>query len=359
MSGDGYAPSPSKGAGIAVDAEFSREKMVMNIPAMQYSVSSLFRAELRLDVAEEPDVAIAATIVAPAHASESNTVIVAFPGGGYSRHYFDLHHPLLAGETQAEWHAQRGVIFLALDPYGGGDSTELVPARCGLASTVKAVHGVVVDAIERLTEGTLVPGLEPVAVAKVIGIGHSLGGMQLIAQQAEYETFDAIAVLGFSAIHTVVPTPSGMIAPHSSTEDDTQSLAEAWSGPFVDELANLRYAYHWEDVPRALVDEDMNVGFPVRRLSALPNWITRTFPPFAKICLQEGIVAREAAQIEVPVFLSAGERDVLRDLRQEPAAFRKSVDISLFEISECAHMHNFSPKRRLAWRRLQNWIDRI
>ncbi|BCF89067.1 hypothetical protein PPGU16_21340 [Paraburkholderia largidicola] len=331
--------------------------MNTEVLAPPHAVSSLLRAELTLQVCEERDVAIAATVVAPPNTADCTTVVFAFPGGGYSRHYYDIQHPLLDGETQAEWHARRGVIFLALDPYGGGDSTALEPDRCGLAATIKAVHGVVTEAIERIRAGTLVPGLAPVAVVRSVGIGHSLGGMQLIAQQAEYATFDAVAVLGFSAIHTVVPTPNGMIAPHSSSEDDSKSLAEAWSGPFVDELANLRFAYHWEDVPPALVQEDMSVGFPVRRPSALPLWTTRTFPPFAKICLQEGIVAREAAEIKVPVFLSAGERDVLRDLRQEPVAYRKCVDITLFEIPECAHMHNFSPKRALAWSRLQTWID--
>jgi hypothetical protein len=101
----------------------------------------------------------------------------------------------------------------------------------------------------------------------------------------------------------------------------------------------------------------MGSGFPVRRPGTLPSWITRTFPPFAKICLQEGIIAREAAQIEVPVFIAAGERDVLKDLRREPHAYRKSLDITLFEISQCAHMHNFSPRRETAWLRLQSWID--
>jgi pimeloyl-ACP methyl ester carboxylesterase len=224
------------------------------------------------------------------------------------------------------------------------------PHLLSLQSTVRADHGVVVAAIERLRAGTLTSGLQPITVSRSIGMGHSLGGMQLIAQQSEYTTFDAVAVLGFSAIHTVVPTQDGFFAPHSTSEHDTKSLEEAWSGSFVDDLAHLRYAYHWEDVPRALVDDDISAGFPVRKSSALPFWITKTFLPFAKIFLQE-VVAREAAQIEVPVFIAAGERDVLRDLRQEPLAYGRSCDITLFEISQCAHMHNFSPNREAIWHR--------
>ena len=323
---------------------------------IQKSMSPLFRADLMLDTGEGADVSIAATLVAPSDASDCTTVIFAFPGGGYSRHYFDLRHQLLDGETQAEWHANRGMVFIALDPYGGGDSTELAPELCDLTSAVRAAHNAVDTAIGRLRSGTLVPRLSPIPVSRAIGIGHSLGGMQLIAQQAGRATFDAVAILGFSAVHTVVPTRDGVLAPHSSG-DDAQSLKEAWSGPLVDELAHIRYAYHWEDVPQVLVDEDLSVGFPVRRPSALPLWTTRTFPPFAKICLQEGAVAREAAQITVPVFVAVGERDVLRDLRQEATAYRKSLDITLFEISRCAHMHNFSPARETVWNRLQSWID--
>lgn len=121
----------------------------------------------------------------------------------------------------------------------------------------------------------------------------------------------------------------------------------------------MRYAYHWEDVPAELVAEDMGVGFPERRPGPLPDWITPTFPPFAKVCLQEGVVAREAARIRVPIFLSSGERDVLRDLRAEPLAYRSSIRMSLYEIPNCAHMHNFSPSRELLWRELQTWLDRL
>jgi pimeloyl-ACP methyl ester carboxylesterase len=180
--------------------------------------------------------------------------------------------------------------------------------------------------------------------------------MQLIAQQGRHETYDAVSVLGFSAIHTVVPTPEGMLAPHASDEQ-AGSLAEAWSGPFTEEMSNLRYAYHWENVDPGLVVEDMTVGFPERREGELPSWTTRTFPPFAKICLQEGVVAEDAAKIVVPVFVSAGERDVMTGIRPEATAYSAAIDITIYEIKECAHMHNFSPRREELWSRLQDWVD--
>lgn len=316
----------------------------------------LFRATLMLDVAGRPGVVVAATIVAPRDPHACKSVIFAFPGGGYGRHYYDIRHAALPGDTEAEYHARRNTIFVSFDPYGGGDGSLLDAADCTLATTVAVFDTLSRTMVDQLRAGTLVDGLPPVSIQKSIGVGHSLGGMQLIAQQGRHLTYDAVAVLGFSAIHTVVPTPEGMLAPHASDEQ-AGSLAEAWSGPFTEEMSNLRYAYHWENVDPGLVIEDMTVGFPVRRDGELPSWTTRTFPPFAKICLQEGVVAEDAAKITVPVFVSAGERDVMNGIRPESMAYAAAEDITIYEIKECAHMHNFSPRREALWGRMQDWVD--
>jgi pimeloyl-ACP methyl ester carboxylesterase len=342
--------------------EGKRQKSLCQVSKDQMSdlaTDKIQRHELRLDLnnlVPVPDAMMAATLVAPDDATGDRTVVFGFPGGGYNRAYFDLRHSLLDGPTEAEWHAKRGTIFIGFDPLGGGESTLLEPSLLTLEATIRVVHGVITRTVKRLREGTLVNGLPPIKIRKTIGIGHSLGGMQLIAQQGIHRTFDAVAILGFSAIHTVVPTQDGVLAPHGST-DTGEALDEAWAGPLADEIAHIRYCYHWEDVPSALVDEDMSAGFPIRKDGALPSWITRTFPPFAAICLSEGVVAKEAANIDVPVFVGAGERDVAPDVRKESVAYASSNDITAFEISRCAHMHNFSRQRPLLWRRLQNWVD--
>jgi pimeloyl-ACP methyl ester carboxylesterase len=301
----------------------------------------------------EDDAAIAATLVAEPTTPGPRSVCFAFPGGGYTRAYYDLHHAELEGESQAEFHAGRGIVFVACDPFGGADSTPLPPERLSLESTADACDAAVGAALDGLRDGTLVDWLAPLDVGACFALGHSLGGMQLLAQQARHPRFDAIGILGWSAIHTVMPGTSGALAPHH----DGESLEDAWAGPMVDELAHLRYAYHWDDVSPVLVREDMGVGFPTRTAQTLPPWISRTFPPFAAICLAAGVVAREAAAISVPVFVGAGERDVVPDVRREAAAYPSSRDITLFELPRSAHMHNFSPQRQLLWERLQVWFE--
>ncbi|MCG7205128.1 hypothetical protein [Streptomyces arenae] len=321
---------------------------------------SVVSAELRIDVSDAlPGAArgeIAATIWADPSVPGPRTVATAFPGGGYTRAYYDLDTPELDGPGQARFHAERGWIVVACDPLGGGDSAPLDDESTGLEPSAYAAHLVAEAVRERLAAGTAVPGLPPCEAGTRIGIGHSLGGMQLIHQQARHRSFDAVAVLGFSAVHTVIPTPDGSaLAPH----DTGASVADAWSGPFSDDLSHLRYAYHWEDVPAALVEADMSAGFPVRTRTPLPPWICSTFPPFAAFCMSPGVVAGEAATIDVPVFLGAGERDVLRDLRVEPAAYRSTRDVTVHEVPRCAHMHNFSPQRGILWSRLHGWGDLI
>jgi hypothetical protein len=323
------------------------------------------RRDLRIDVSSavpgnlKAEVALTVTAPLPSLTAPP-TVFFGFPGGGYTRGYFDLNHSALDGPGQARYHAARNAVFVSCDPLGGGDSTPLDPSSITLETSTSAAALLVAEVCSRLADGTLVEGYGPAEPAARIGIGHSLGGMHLIWQQGRMATFDAIAVLGFSAVHTVIPTEnSTALSPYSDPAGPPPAIEAAWTGPLTDELSHLRYAYHWDDVPPELVDADLTVGFPVRTAAALPPWISRTFPPFAAVCMAPGIVAAEAALIDVPVFVGAGQRDVVPDLRAEAAAYSRSRDIALYQVPRCAHMHNFSPRREDLWDRVHRWAGSL
>src|SRR3546814_21186791 len=63
--------------------------------------------------------------------------------------------------------------------------------------------------MRRLNEGTLVDGLGPITNATTLGIGQSMGGCFAIVAQGQLGTFDGVGILGYSGIHTVVPTRPG------------------------------------------------------------------------------------------------------------------------------------------------------
>jgi pimeloyl-ACP methyl ester carboxylesterase len=71
------------------------------------------------------------------------------------------------------------------------------------------------------------------------------------------------------------------------------------------------------------------------------------------------VVAHEAAQIDVPVLVAVGERDVSPDPWAEPGAYRSSTDITLYVAPAMAHAHNFAGTRELLWDRIAAWAKQV
>jgi alpha-beta hydrolase superfamily lysophospholipase len=298
----------------------------------------LARAEHRIDVGDGLTTAV--TVIAatgPAAALERPIAVFAFPGAGYGRRYFDLQlDPGTAPGcySQAEHHARRGLVVVACDHLGCGESDSapgLTRDRIAAGNAATAA-----EMQRRLARGDAAPGLAPVRDPLAIGIGQSMGGCFTIAAQARHRCFDAVAILGYSAHHTTIPLPPGV-------EPGTFSL-EA-----------MRYAWHWEDVPAEIADRDV-AGYSASPDDGPPAaWRSPTIPEFAAELVAPGYASADAAAIDVPVFIAAGERDVVPDLHAEAAAYRGASDVTLYRQPRAAHMHNFASTRELLWDRLAAW----
>src|SRR5271165_4950148 len=87
------------------------------------------KAELRIDVTSALPLAgpltMAASVYLPDPATVASPPVVMFasPGGGYSRGYFDLQFDGRPGYSQAQYHAAQGMIVVAYDHLGVGEST--------------------------------------------------------------------------------------------------------------------------------------------------------------------------------------------------------------------------------------------
>jgi hypothetical protein len=188
--------------------------------------------DLTIDVTHEVALGVpahtVATVFLPDEADLADPPILcfAFPGGGYSRHYFSFDMPDSDEGGQAGWHSKRGWIFVACDPLGFGDST--VPAgndlnfeniALGNRATVEAI-------VYKLETGSLMENYPAISGATKVAIGQSMGGCFTIVQQGQLGTFDGIATMGFSGVHTAgVPLRPGTTAPfirgHCATEAST------------------------------------------------------------------------------------------------------------------------------------------
>lgn len=313
----------------------------------------------------------------PSRLRRPAVVCFAFPGGGYSRGYFTFDVPGSSGGGQAGFHAERGWIFVACDSLGFGDSTApggdvltLDNVAAGNAATVAAV-------LERLRNGTLGDDYPPVDAAIALGIGQSMGGCFTIVAQAQHRPFDGIALLGSSAIHTVVPSrpgappaawpwllrSAGLAAPKVLNQAALDTAASTHDGAAASSLDGaaaenpLTWAFHWDEEPADLVSQDMDAG---RDGNPVPPWRSVPVPPSCALqMVAPGVVATEAAAITSPVLVAVGERDVVPNPWLEPTAYKSSPDISVFVCPRMAHMHNFAPTRERFWQRIQSWGDGV
>lgn len=336
--------------------------------------------DIEIDVGPALDLDVAAHTAAtvhlpdPAETPAPTVVCFAFPGGGYNRRYYTL--DLGGGSGQAGWHAERGWIFVSCDHLQVGDSTVIDPDITTYEIIAAANAATVTSVLDRLANGTVDPNFPKVDTPTTLALGQSMGGCFTIVAQAHHRLFDGVGMLGYSAIHTVVPSPPGVpnVAmpvmsrvgyPHSPVVLNADALAEA-PAPITDGDSLGRateetgehiwtWAFHHDDDSPDLVAQDMAAmsGGPI------PPWRSATTPACAILMVAPGTVATEAAAIDVPVLIAVGERDVVPDLHAEPRAYHSSPDITLFRCERMAHMHNFAASRERFWQRIHAWGETV
>ena len=307
-------------------------------------------------------------------------VCFAKPGGGYSRGYFTAELPGPGHGAQADFHARRGWIVVAMDNLGSGDSSLHAPEQLDFANCTAAAAAAEEDILLRLANGILAPGLAPIMQPVRIAMGQSTGGSLAIVQQARHASYDGLAILGFSAVHNHPATapgeapvvtpwfardippdkPGGVInarALAAMTQDASSGHGQssAW--------AALAWSFHYDDVPQEVVEQDLaHYEAIVTRgrhgasgAEAAP-WNSFTTPHEAtRFTLTPGVVAPEAAAVTVPVLAAMGERDLVVDPLGEARAYRSAPSFDLFVCPRMGHMHNFASTRALFWERIHHF----
>ena len=310
----------------------------------------------RLDRRTATKIAATVFIPDPGRLHQPPIVVFASPGGGYGRGYFDLPSFNDEAYSQAEHHVAAGLVVVAYDHLGVGDSTCPENEELSNENIAEANDAAVRAFLEMLEKGEISSRLSPLRGVFKIGLGQSLGGCLTILMQAAHRTFDAIVPLASSAVQGVLPQPSeeerragieGFVAAHRDSEKlpDIRTVAKG--------VVDFVYPFFWDDTPREIIDADQSGGFPVRETT--PPWGSKTIPRCASIFMTPGHLAGPAASIEVPVLIGLGERDTCADPLAEPASFASSRDISVFIVPRMAHMHNFASTRELLWDRIVAW----
>lgn len=322
--------------------------------------SVTIRVEVSESIGTDIPQQISGTVYFPDKRERSGRQVVIFasPGGGYSQHYFNMHFEGHDGYSEAEYHTARGIIFVAMDHLGVGESSLELMDELTIEQAADANDAFVREVIDQIKKGQLASDLPAPDNPFVVGIGQSLGAGVTIVMQSRKDTFDAIAALGKSALHSTLPQPTFELF-HVQRSifyfSRTTPLDELSIKLTSDQIPDFLYPFHWPEEPEDIIKADMEGGYP--RVGKTPCFGSATTPRYAVAMMSPAFLTPDAARIDVPVLIAGGERDVMPDVRREPTAFINSNDIAVFIVPRMAHMHNFAPTRRLLWQRVADWAE--
>lgn len=327
---------------------------------MTIAATAQYAVEVDGIIAGESGLRIAARIFLPPRERLGTAPIALFclPGGGLNSSYFHLE--LDAAEAGADADrfsfaaqmAARGFITVAIDHLGIGASSR---PRDGFALTPDAMveaNGRASEQImQALRDGTLQEGWPALPNLRCIGVGHSMGGMLTALQQAARRTYAAIAVLGFST--------RGL--PEYLTPDDAEFVDDpAGARANIVRLAKLRGADPYPDLnTRGQAREIYGGHADKRALAALRTAGDKVLAVMGFFAMLPGSTSDACAQIDVPVFLGVGDRDMTGPAHVLPASFSGSADVSLLVLPDTGHTHFIFPSCAQLFQRLADWARSV
>lgn len=310
------------------------------------TTATTLRIESGIRLPGEGALEIAATILAPEQ--PASVVLVCLPGGGMNRRYFDLVPPDGSDSYSfARQMAARGFICVLLDHLGVGDSTR--PAD-GYALTpevlARANAHATATVLDRLRQGMAVGGWPALPDLVSIGVGHSMGALLTVIQQARFRQHAGIAVLGFSTrgLPEYLSAKARGLDVDGRRRDLVSLARETFREPYPvlehgNDTTGLYSGKTAEPAGVAAIKAARDVLLPV--------------PAFQSML--PGNVAPEAAQISVPVFVGLGERDLAGPPEDAPKAFTASPQVDLEVLPGSGHSHFLFAARTRLFDSLAAW----
>ena len=253
--------------------------------------------------------------------------------------------------------ASQGFVVLAFDHLGVGESSKPEPIDGGYALGVEAVARVnqlaLEGALERLAAGDPARGIPATRCTATIGVGHSMGSVLTVEQQAQARPHRALVLFSFST--------KGL--PRFLNEDQ------------------LVYAHDPVRTRRELgeiVRRSFGTPYPPRPNQDETNrraaFGVGTAPPFAEALLERvstdllavggllsmipGGYAPSAEAIDIPVHILIGDHDLhgAPELADElPKCPEKTTRV----LEDCWHCHFVANTRAAIWSEIPAWIHKV
>ena len=278
-------------------------------------------------------------------------LLICWPGGSYTRSYWDMQIEGHPGYSFADHMTARGFAVLAADHLGVGESSRPADVDAVTLQTMAAAGAAFTAEVrDRLTRGALDARLAPAPGVPIIGVGHSLGGCICVVAQADHDCYDAIANFGFTHGNkdALEGGPTGSVTDPAGPRAAGEAQAKAFFGDDWDAgyaVAPREPSHAWlyaPDVPAEVIAADDETVAP---------WPRQAYVE----ALTAGFTASFAARVRSRVFLGFGDRDIPQRPRDDASFYTASNDITVFVLDGSAHCHNFATNRHGLWDRLGSW----
>ena len=306
------------------------------------------RTGLRIDVGPlaeggEP-ITLALDVYAPERLAERPVLFWCVPGGGVTRDYYDLRDPAAPDDDGFSFAAAMtaaGHVVVTVDPAGVGESTR--PAD-GYSLTTEAVAKGNARALAKLRamlaagEGTRLP---PLPDLPLIGAGHSAGAMIDVVHQSATQDFDAMALFCFGT--------AGL--PEYMNDTHRAAILEPDGGRSrIVELARARFGTE-PYLPAPVHDKDTPSGRALKRV------MNRVLANIGMHAMLPGNVAKELGELDVPVFLSVGDRDMTGPPHLMPRDYVACPDFTLHVVPTSGHHVFVAAGAERLFRRVLHWVE--
>lgn len=295
---------------------------------------------------------IAAEVFAPAQLASPPVALFCLPGGGMNRRYYDLQ----ADDDSFSFARQmtaRGFIVVVIEHLGVGDSSRPADSYALTADRITQANADATAALlAQLRDGSLLPQFGPLPALRSIGVGHSMGAMFTITQQAEHHQHAAIAVLGFST--RGLPE---YVSPKVIELAKEPALIRAQ----VVERARKMFVADYPEIRPSTAANSIFAGNKAdpRGVEAIKAARASLLPVPAFFSMVPNNVGPEAAQVAVPVFIGVGDKDMVGAPHLVPAAFTASQDVTLYVQPGAGHSHFLFASRTQLFERLAAWARTV
>jgi alpha-beta hydrolase superfamily lysophospholipase len=275
---------------------------------------------------------IATRFVVDSRRWDEAIVLCCFPGGGMSKHYFELTGFDMAGHLAAA-----GFGVLLVDHPGVGTSDVPDDAWSLTPEVVADLDAVAVTRAVRELGAT---------EARLVGVGHSMGAMLVAYQQARHRPYDGLVLAGFSRSglpQVLTPSERAVAGSPARIRDSLVALArERFRTPLPaapTATSDMLVGPHVEPEAEAALRESADVLLAVCGMSTL-------IP---------GSDADVLAAIDVPVLYAIAEHDIVGPPQGAPSAVSASPDVTVHVVAGAFHNSNVASMRYELWDRIATW----